>query len=162
QSGERAAHFVEDVLKCRASASIMRASASFSVCPVAWTFQATATATHSPSSFRCTSTSNCMPATLPQKRVLRTARVGLRQRGLVGLGRRRVSGAGFDDRVIAARRAGGADPVGADDTAVLHERHGALGEDEAIVAERRDVVGEELALAEALLEIERGGVEGRG
>src|SRR5262252_1257009 len=70
QAGERALHFCDDVLKCRASASIIRASASFSVWPVACTFQATATATHSPSSFRWTSTSNCMPATLPQKEEL--------------------------------------------------------------------------------------------
>jgi hypothetical protein len=74
---ERAAHFWGEVLKWRASASIILASASFSVCPVAWTFQATATATHSPISFLCTSTSNCMTATLPQKKGARTALVAL-------------------------------------------------------------------------------------
>src|SRR4029453_1839233 len=66
--GERSAHWPGVFLKCCASASIMRARASLSVRPVVSTPQATATATHSPSSFRWTSTSNCMSDTLPQKR----------------------------------------------------------------------------------------------
>src|SRR5262245_25298224 len=83
QAGERALHFCDDVLKCRASASIIRASASFSVWPVACTFQATATATHSPSSFRWTSTSNCISG--PR---------------LVALGKGGVSGGFVGDRVV--------------------------------------------------------------
>ena len=50
---------------------------------------------------------------------------------------------------------------GADDTPVHHQRHRAPAEDELVVAEGRDVVGEELALAESLLEVEGGRVEGR-
>src|SRR5262249_39510023 len=132
-------------LKCRASASIIRASASFSVWPVAWTFQATATATHSPSSLRCTSTSNCIPS--PR---------------LVALGKGGMAGSLVGDRVVVVGGHGAAHAYGADDAAVLDERHGAPAEDELIVAERGDVVGEELALGEPLFQIERGRVKRGG
>src|SRR5499433_3645768 len=137
QAGERALHFCDDVLKCRASASIIRARASFSVWPVAWTFQATATATHSPSSLRCTSTSNCIAD--PR---------------LVALGKSGMAGGFVGDRMIVVGGHGAAHAHGADDAAVLDEGHRTPAEDELIVTQRRDVIGEELALGEPLFEIE--------
>src|SRR5262249_57256877 len=129
------------------------ACAAFAVWPVACTFQATAAAPHSPSSFRWTSTSNCMPATLPQKRELPSP-------CLVALGQGGVARGLVGDRVVVVRRDGAAHAHGADDPTVLDERHGAPAEDELVIAQGRDVVGEELPLGEALLEIERGGVKG--
>src|SRR5262249_37519710 len=137
------------------SASIIRASASFSVWPVACTFQATATATHSPSSFRWISTSNCMPATLPQTEELPSP-------CLVALGQGGAARSLVGGCVVGVRGDGAAHAHGADDPTVLDEGHGAPAEDELVIAQGGDVVGEELPLGEALLEIERGGVKGRG
>src|SRR3989442_11827975 len=71
----------------------------------------------------------------------------------------RVAGRCVGDRVVVLGGDGPADADGADDVAVLDDRHATLAEDEAIVAERGHVVGEEHALAEALLEVERGGLK---
>src|SRR2546428_882684 len=117
-----------------------RASASFSVRPVALTWYSMAVASHWPVSSWATSTSNFMLVS-------------------VALRKCRVAGRCVGDRVVVLGGDGAADTDGADDVAVLHDRHAALAEDEAIVAERGHVVGEEHALAEALLEVERGGLK---
>src|SRR5438445_10990294 len=101
-----------------------RASASFSVRPVALTWYSMAVASHWPVSSWATSTSNFMLVS-------------------VALRKCRVAGRCVGDRVVVLGGGGAADTDGADDVAVLHDRHAALAEAEAIVAERGPGVGEE-------------------
>src|SRR2546425_12454883 len=119
-----------------------RASASFSVRPVALTWYSMAVASHWPVSSWATSTSNFMLVS-------------------VALRKCRVAGRCVGDRVVVLGGGGAADTDGADDGGVLHDRHAAPAQDEAIVARRGHVVGEKPAPAEALLEGERGGLKAR-
>src|SRR2546425_5805297 len=108
-----------------------RASASFSVRPVALTRYSMAVASHWPVSSWETSTSNFMLVS-------------------VALRKCRVAGRCVGDRVVVLGGGGAAGADGADDVAVLPDRHAAPAEDQAIVAQRGHVVGEEHALSEAL------------
>src|SRR2546425_10783224 len=108
-----------------------RASASFSVRPVALTWYSMAVASHWPVSSWATSTSNFMLVS-------------------VALRKCRVAGRCVGDRVVVLGGGGAADTDGADDGAGLPDRHAALSQDEGIVAERGPVVGERHGRAEAL------------
>src|SRR2546426_3790911 len=115
-----------------------RASASFSVRPVALTWYSMAVASHWPVSSWATSTSNFMLVS-------------------VALRKCRVAGRCVGDRVVVLGGGGAADTDGADDPALLHERHAAPAEDEAIIAQRGHVVGAEQAVCSAPPRGGRGG-----
>src|SRR2546426_11138124 len=117
-----------------------RASASFSVRPVALTWYSMAVASHWPVSSWATSTSNFMLVS-------------------VALRKCRVAGRCVGDRVVVLGGGGAADTDGAGDVAGLPDRHAAPAADETIVAARGHAVGEEHALAEAAPQGERGGLK---
>src|SRR3989442_8080037 len=94
-----------------------RASASFSVRPVALTWYSMAVASHWPVSSWATSTSNFMLVS-------------------VALRKCRVAGRCVGDRVVVLGGGGAADTDGADDVAGLPDPHPPPAEDEAVVARR--------------------------
>src|SRR2546426_9507431 len=114
-----------------------RASASFSVRPVALTWYSMAVASHWPVSSWATSTSNFMLVS-------------------VALRKCRVAGRCVGDRVVVLGGGGAAGTHGAGGGAVAHDRHAPPAEDEAIVAQRGHVVGAEHALAAGVPQRERG------
>src|SRR2546428_8781346 len=119
-----------------------RASASFSVRPVALTWYSMAVASHWPVSSWATSTSNFMLVS-------------------VALRKCRVAGRCVGDRVVVLGGGGAADTHGARDVGGLHQPPAAPARDRAIVAERGHACREEPAPAEALPQVEPGGPEGR-
>src|SRR2546428_8234129 len=98
-----------------------RASASFSVRPVALTWYSMAVASHWPVSSWATSTSNFMLVS-------------------VALRKCRVAGRCVGDRVVVLGGDGAADTDGAHDVAVLHARHAALSQDEPTIPRRGPLV----------------------
>src|SRR2546430_15999231 len=104
-----------------------RASASFSVRPVALTWYSMAVASHWPVSSWATSTSNFMLVS-------------------VALRKCRVAGRCVGDRVVVLGGGGAADTHGADDVGVVPDRHAAPAGDGAIVAPRGPGVGGRHAL----------------
>src|SRR2546426_9532628 len=100
-----------------------RASASFSVRPVALTWYSMAVASHWPVSSWATSTSNFMLVS-------------------VALRKCRVAGRCVGDRVVVLGGGGAADTDGAHDAAVLPDRHAGPAQDEAVVRRRGPRVGE--------------------
>src|SRR2546427_7520096 len=100
-----------------------RASASFSVRPVALTWYSMAVASHWPVSSWATSTSNFMLVS-------------------VALRKCRVAGRCVGDRVVVLGGGGAPDTDGADGVAGLHERPAPPAQNQTVIAQRGPVVGE--------------------
>src|SRR5258708_7931668 len=127
EPGQRTAHRAA-FLRCWPRASMTRASASFSVRPVAVTPYATAVATHSRASFWWTSTSNFTGRKLtPERAPGESSRA---RRELVAPGKDRVARGLVGDRVVVlgGHRAAHAD--GAHDLTAIDQRYRAAAEHE--------------------------------